>query len=75
MASVPPSEPNRIEPQEPPGVDPVPVEPKPEAPPEEPEPRPDEPGWAPEEYPMLGESLLAFPDVPLLCVELERSAP
>jgi hypothetical protein len=75
MASVPPSEPERIEPQEPPGVDPVPVEPQPVEPPEEPQPQPDEPGRAPEEYPMPGEGLLAFPDMPLWLVELERSAP
>jgi len=53
MASVPPSQPDRIEPQEPPGVEPAPVDPQPEMPPETPAPSPDvgEPGDFPEEYP------------------------
>lgn len=53
MASVPPSRPDRIDPQEPPGIEPVPAEPQPEEPPETTPPAPDidEPDRGPDEYP------------------------
>ena len=53
MASVPPARPDRIDPQEPPGVEPVPAEPQPEEPPETTPPAPDidEPDRGPDETP------------------------
>src|SRR5690606_602798 len=57
MASVPPTRPDRIDPQEPPGVEPVPVEPQPDVSPETAPPVPDidQPDRAPEEYPAPGQ--------------------
>ncbi len=53
MASVPPTPPDRIEPDEPPGIEPVPDAPAPGAVPETEPPAPDidDPDRAPDEYP------------------------
>lgn len=50
---MPPLRPDRIEPEEPPGVEPIPDTPQPDAPPEiaPPAPDTDQPGGTPEEYP------------------------
>lgn len=57
--SIPPLRPDRIDPDEPPGIEPVPVEPQPEVPPETwpPDPDVDEPDRSPEEYPSPEEDL------------------
>ena len=57
-AGIPPLQPDRIEPQEPPGIEPLPVEPEPPDLPETEPSRPDtdQPGLVPEEYPAPEES-------------------